>query len=376
VNILTKIRDLLTVRAELDNETIVDTGDILVVRDFEVRSLSADGIADGWVVTRDSGDPTGLAWAAPGGGGGGDDITVNATAATNANFNDTLPAAPVDCLNVIWQINTAVAPDNVSAHIDLVDVATALIASGSVGTFVEINGGGVFTALNFEDSTPAAPAGGVNVAWQDSGGSASAYVVAQDIADELGLPSPPQSQTFNSAGSGVWQTWTRPTGHTHVSIEVIGAGGGGGLGRNAAIGVSRAGGGGGGAGGTQTYEGPAPATLEVLVGVGGAGAVFGGAASQVGERTIVARTQSTDRYNVVIDSGESANAGGAGGTGTTAGGSGGAAEVVATDCGRMGAHGVSRRVAGQAGGGGGAGAGNNSGNGGRGGDGLVVIRSR
>lgn len=52
-----------------------------------------------------------------GGGGGGDNITVNTTAATDANFNDTLPAAPANTINVEWQIDTGATPDNVSANV-------------------------------------------------------------------------------------------------------------------------------------------------------------------------------------------------------------------------------------------------------------------
>jgi len=50
-------------------------------------------------------------------GGGGDSISVNATAATDANFNDTDPAAPSDTVNIKLQIDTTDTPDNVSAYV-------------------------------------------------------------------------------------------------------------------------------------------------------------------------------------------------------------------------------------------------------------------
>jgi hypothetical protein len=50
-----------------------------------------------------------------GGGGSGDNITINASAASDANFG-TLPAA-VSGINVVWQLDTATTPDNVSAYV-------------------------------------------------------------------------------------------------------------------------------------------------------------------------------------------------------------------------------------------------------------------
>ena len=65
-------------------------------------------------------------------------------------------------------------------------------------------------------------------------------------ANNLGLSgliaSPPDVQTFTSAGS---TTWTKPTGCTRVYIEVIGGGGGGG-GGSAGLGLDNAAGAGGG----------------------------------------------------------------------------------------------------------------------------------
>ena len=330
-----------------------------------------------------------------GGGGGGDSITVNGAGVSDADFDDATPAAPAGDLNILWQLDTGFNPDKISGYIDVSAleplISHALLgassltwgSSGHTGTANRVAGFDGLGATSYYivgthlqawdadlDAVAALGTTGLVVrsgaaTWitRTITGSNGVTVTNGDgvaAAPNIALSGTsftPARQVFNSAGSGVWQTWTRPAGHTMCKIVVIGAGGGGGLGRNAAIGVSRAGGGGGGAGGTHDWEGAAPATIEVLVGVGGAGAIFGGAGSQTGERTITARSQSTDRYNVIVDSGESANAGGNGGTGTTAGGSGGAAEIIATDRGRMGSYGVNKPLAGQIGGAGAAGAG-------------------
>lgn len=49
------------------------------------------------------------------GGGGGDNISVNAVAAVDADFDDATPAAPADGVNVRWQ-KDALTPNNVSAN--------------------------------------------------------------------------------------------------------------------------------------------------------------------------------------------------------------------------------------------------------------------
>ena len=68
-------------------------------------------------------------WAAPpgGGGGGGDNISVNGVAATDADFDDATPAAPAGGVNVKWQ-KDASAPDNISAHLAANDVSNTLLA--------------------------------------------------------------------------------------------------------------------------------------------------------------------------------------------------------------------------------------------------------
>jgi len=56
-----------------------------------------------------------MSWVANG-AGGGDNITVNTVAATNADFDDATPAAQAGGVNVAWQ-KDASAPDNISAYL-------------------------------------------------------------------------------------------------------------------------------------------------------------------------------------------------------------------------------------------------------------------
>ncbi|KKN20428.1 hypothetical protein LCGC14_0935650 [marine sediment metagenome] len=65
------------------------------------------------------------------GSGGGDDISVNGSAAADADFDDADPAAPANGFNVKWQLNTATTPDSVSAYFDTTTMATSTWGSGS-----------------------------------------------------------------------------------------------------------------------------------------------------------------------------------------------------------------------------------------------------
>jgi hypothetical protein len=60
----------------------------------------------------------------PSGTGGGDNISVNGVAATDADFDNTTPAAPANSLNVIWQKDTA-TPNNISASVPATTTPTA-----------------------------------------------------------------------------------------------------------------------------------------------------------------------------------------------------------------------------------------------------------
>ncbi|HWP84678.1 MAG TPA: hypothetical protein VNN17_05780, partial [Terriglobia bacterium] len=50
------------------------------------------------------------------GGGGGDNVSVNGTAASDADFDDSTPAAPSNAINVRWQ-KDALSPNNISANL-------------------------------------------------------------------------------------------------------------------------------------------------------------------------------------------------------------------------------------------------------------------
>jgi hypothetical protein len=65
-----------------------------------------------------------------GGAGSGDNITINSNAATDANFNDTTPAAP-EGVNVKWQKDTS-TPNNISAYVPAAGAsATGVVSTGA-----------------------------------------------------------------------------------------------------------------------------------------------------------------------------------------------------------------------------------------------------
>ncbi len=84
--------------------------------------LDVGACADTEVLTRNG---LVLEGSAGGGGGGGDNITVNASAATDANFNDTTPVAPAGDLLVKWQ-KSGSGPASVSAYVDVLDLQALL----------------------------------------------------------------------------------------------------------------------------------------------------------------------------------------------------------------------------------------------------------
>lgn len=75
-----------------------------------------------------------------GGGGGGDSITIKTVAVTDADFNDTSPAAPAGDMNVKWQ-RTGTGPDSVSAYVD-VSVLEPLLTLSSLGGTLSVAKGG------------------------------------------------------------------------------------------------------------------------------------------------------------------------------------------------------------------------------------------
>lgn len=107
------------------------TADPGVNDDLSVRCYPGDlwvrrSTGGAWVLTDDAdGAAVWLAVGGGGGGGGGDNITVVATAATDVVFGST-PAAPAGSLNVSWAINTATAPDSVSASVSATQLLDVL----------------------------------------------------------------------------------------------------------------------------------------------------------------------------------------------------------------------------------------------------------
>ncbi len=70
-----------------------------------------------------------------GGGGGGTTVSVNGTPVTNPNFNDSTPAAPAGKVNATWQSDV---PGNVSACVPLADpVGSAATAQSNAESYTD-----------------------------------------------------------------------------------------------------------------------------------------------------------------------------------------------------------------------------------------------
>ncbi len=109
------------------------------------------GLADRlWWCRYNAGGTLELFELGAGGGGGGDNVQVNAIAVTDANFNDTTPAAVGTGRNVLWQ-RSGSGPDAISAYMNLF---TSVLAG-----LVPASGGGSTNFLR-ADGTWAAPPGG------------------------------------------------------------------------------------------------------------------------------------------------------------------------------------------------------------------------
>lgn len=66
--------------------------------------------------------------------GGGDNISVNGTAAVDADFDDTTPAAPANTINIKWQ-KDALTPNNISAYVpQLTSVQLLALVTDETGT--------------------------------------------------------------------------------------------------------------------------------------------------------------------------------------------------------------------------------------------------
>jgi len=98
-----------------------------------------------------------------GAGGGGDNISVNGTAATDADFDDATPAAPANSINVKWQKDTG-APDNISAYVPY--AAPLTVTGGNLTTdssVVRNNQANIYTAGSKQTFTLSATTAGLNL---------------------------------------------------------------------------------------------------------------------------------------------------------------------------------------------------------------------
>jgi len=126
-------------------------------------SLGGDPATDNcvkWIAGGKLGD-TG---AACGSGGSGDNISVNGTAASDADFDNSTPAAPANAINVKWQKDTG-TPNNVSAYLPYAAPLTVtggnLTADSSV---VRNNQANTYTAGNKQTFQNSATTAGLNLA--------------------------------------------------------------------------------------------------------------------------------------------------------------------------------------------------------------------
>jgi len=126
-------------------------------------SLGGDPATDNcvkWIAGGKLGD-TG---AACGSGGSGDNISVNGTAASDADFDNSTPAAPANAINVKWQKDSS-TPNNVSAYVPYAAPLTVtggnLTADSSV---VRNNQANTYTAGNKQTFQNSATTAGLNLA--------------------------------------------------------------------------------------------------------------------------------------------------------------------------------------------------------------------
>lgn len=125
------------------------------------------------------------------GGSGGDNITVNGSAATNADFDDATPAAPAGDLNIKWQ-KDASSPNNISGYVDvsvleplighdkLLGSSLAWTSSGHTGTPARIagfDGGGTAGEFTFSQIDPLTTKGDLLV---DDGSGSTRLAVGAD----------------------------------------------------------------------------------------------------------------------------------------------------------------------------------------------------
>lgn len=83
-----------------------------------------------YVWTATDADGNGV-WAAAPGAGGGDVITVNTSGVSDADFDDTTPSAPSGSVNVKWQKDGS-TPANVSAYVTVSDILSVAYPVGAI----------------------------------------------------------------------------------------------------------------------------------------------------------------------------------------------------------------------------------------------------
>ena len=151
------------------------SGDVLsLIRTCADGQLLEYTAAGGWACANDDG-----------GAGSGDNVSVNGTAASDADFDDATPAAPAGAFNVKWQKDSG-APNNVSANVDygagLTVSGGELIADTSVLGDVDGPGSATDNAITRFDGTTGkliqnsavtiADTGDVTATFTDAGASA------------------------------------------------------------------------------------------------------------------------------------------------------------------------------------------------------------
>ncbi|MBI4443516.1 MAG: hypothetical protein HY649_09110 [Acidobacteria bacterium] len=138
-----------------------------------------------------------------GGAGGGDNISVNGSAATDADLDDATPVAPANSINVKWQ-KDALSPNNVSANVPYAAPITAtggnLTLNQNAGTDVTAdleeethasehqNGGNdeVATATPGANAIPKAEAGGTLAdGWLPAGITRDSEINVQGTTNEI-----------------------------------------------------------------------------------------------------------------------------------------------------------------------------------------------
>lgn len=81
----------------------------------------------------------------------GDNLSVNGTAATDADFDNATPAAPANGFNIRWQKDTS-TPNNISGHILTTDIGSTTFGGGSSFTWT-FDGGGTPSQITFSSAT-------------------------------------------------------------------------------------------------------------------------------------------------------------------------------------------------------------------------------